>query len=391
MTTLMQANSNWSSRPSDQRYQSFDDMMTVMEQRKHESKEFNMNPSNVSFIAEDNSLKLLSKNGNTASLTNYAFQTLCTRLGVPYGLLAEKLKASTVAAVLNDRHSGLTENTRVLFQTAQNGERTIRAFSTESYSRVMDADLLAIYKPLLDNGWYQPIAFQNGEPDSAVFTATADDVGKYGGNGGVQVKVGDKVVPSGLYSSDRDMFMMLINKGNNEDDGFGRPLFNGIMVSHSEVYNRTFNQLNFAMDGVCLNNICWGVKNINEVNMRHVGNANMRIMAAARETVQNLLRSTTVNFQVLRDTIKKARAMSLGRYEEDIINDIYKLKIDPVVTKNVLQRSLDLAEEFRDMNGNPHSVYGLFDGMTRLSQTFKYVEDREALDMAAGKILSLAR
>ncbi len=390
MTTLMTANRNWASRPADERFQNIDAMAAVMAERRDTSSEFYMSPESVTFVAEENQLKLKSnKTGLTADMTNYAFKTLAARLEVPYSFVVSRLRAETVAHILNDRHKVLNERSLVMLQK-QGNDRLIRAFTSESYARVWDADLLDIYRPLLDNGWYTPIAFHRNEPASATFIATEADVGKFGGKGGVQVKAGDRVVPSGLYSSDRDMFMMLINR-ENHDDGYGRPLFSGLMVSHSEVYNAPFKETSFMCDGICLNNIVWGATDISETNYRHVGNAKQRIMAAATKTVTNLIRNHTVNLNSLRDTIKKARGIVLGKYQDDIVDDVYRRKISPLLTKSTLENALELAQKNRDTNGNPFSLYGLFDGLTRYSQTFEYTEDRSALDEVASKILATAR
>lgn len=49
-----------------------------------------------------------------------------------------------------------------------------------------------------------------------------------------------------------------------------------------------------------------------------------------------------------------------------------------------------LTDRYSDVHGNPRSAWGFSSGVTRLSQSIGYADDRMELDRAAGRVLSLA-
>jgi hypothetical protein len=51
---------------------------------------------------------------------------------------------------------------------------------------------------------------------------------------------------------------------------------------------------------------------------------------------------------------------------------------------------LDLAQDYDEIDGDPHTVWGMAQGITRLSQQTPHADVRDRLDRTAGKVLKIA-
>ena len=58
------------------------------------------------------------------------------------------------------------------------------------------------------------------------------------------------------------------------------------------------------------------------------------------------------------------------------------------LTRTALTAGYDLAE-VSGQDGDPRSVWGMVQGLTRFSQTVPYADERTVIDKAAGKLLDL--
>lgn len=100
--------------------------------------------------------------------------------------------------------------------------------------------------------------------------ATDADVIAVSAGGGAAVKVGDMIGPAGVYKGDRDSFIFLIQPQTNVDDG-GSHLVRGMFIHNSEVRDCSLEIMQFMLEGVCGNHICWGVSEFSKVRIIHRG------------------------------------------------------------------------------------------------------------------------
>jgi hypothetical protein len=75
---------------------------------------------------------------------------------------------------------------------------------------------------LPETGWRVPPARLAQGDDRQARPATASDVlDDREGGGGLSINLGDMIAPAGLYASDRDMFVFMVNEKNPIEDGRG--------------------------------------------------------------------------------------------------------------------------------------------------------------------------
>ena len=77
---------------------------------------------------------------------------------------------------------------------------------------------------------------------------------------------------AGLYASDRDVFMFLIDEDHPIEVRNER-LSRGLFIWNSEVGKSSFGLTTFLYRYVCGNHIVWGAENVKEIRIRHSLNA----------------------------------------------------------------------------------------------------------------------
>ena len=65
-------------------------------------------------------------------------------------------------------------------------------------------------------------------------------------------------------------------------------------------------------------------------------------------------------------------------------------RVQNFISLERLDDAFDLADINHDLDGDPLTAWGLAQGITRLSQTTPFADERAKLDRAAGKALRIA-
>jgi len=219
--------------------------------------------------------------------------------------------------------------------------------------------------------------------------ATASDVLKGNKMSGLSINVGDLIGPSGLYCSDHDMFAFLVN----EDVGVevnGKTLHRGFFVENSEVGASSFKLTVFYYNAVCGNHIVWGATNVKKARVVHRGRSDTAVWKAQEQFFEN------VNNFKDNESIKSDQALfndavgwNLGNSQEEVVEFLYSKKIAP---RNVLNDAYSKATvHYNDGHKDPGTVWGMVQGLTRLSQQTKHTDARVKLDVAATKVLRIAK
>jgi hypothetical protein len=58
-------------------------------------------------------------------------------------------------------------------------------------------------------------------------------------------------------------------------------------------------------------------------------------------------------------------------------------------SRKTLESAYYMAERHEDTDGNPHTPWGMAQGLTRVSQELEYADARTKVDRAAGKVLEV--
>lgn len=232
---------------------------------------------------------------------------------------------------------------------------TLQAVTSTSYGRIWDADVVACAQRIVDHTggrFYNPKAYVNGE-----------------------------VKPSGLYASDRDVFIFMIDGGSLLDAGPRAQLNRGFFMWNSEVGSSTFGLTTFLFNVVCGNHIVWGASNVKELRIRHTSGGPYRFDA---EAAPSLLAYAQASAQPELDAIKKAQQYLLPEPAKDKVVSWIREHGKFTVEEATEAYSFAKAEE-----GDCRSLWHVVQGLTAYARGFDWVDARVDLETRAGKLMNI--
>ena len=280
-------------------------------------------------------------NGNSpgAKLSHWAFGQLCYSVGAPAKYL-RTLPAEMARDCLS--HGLGRSNQRCKLLLRENFEdsdteprRTASAFTGPNYGRIWDADVVQqMTEATKDSGWHTPTAKSIGGSEN-----------------------------SGLYASDRDMFIFMVNDENPVEIGNAR-LGQGFFCWNSETGAASFGLTTFLYNYVCGNHIVWGAEEVRELRIVHKGEALDRFHSLDLPRLNQFVENRAYN-----DTVKETvlRAMS-----ESIAGDLdktFEWFKDKPFTKGEITKAWEIGiAEGNDVT----TVWGMVQGLTASARSLPY-------------------
>lgn len=381
---LMNAARQWAERPDDERYTSLEDLHAACATVRQQAASATVRANTLHAIAEDGEVLLNGSTGARARMSHWAFGQVARLVGAPAEYLAG-LPAELAATNLQHGLSNVRDGGPLKLLLHRNGATVARAITSDRYTRIWNADVTTRLMRLGEDGWRVPPARPARDGQAGIRLATAADVLSAGAFG-LSIVEGARIAPAGLYAGDRDMFAFLVDPTRAVEEPGGVNLYRGFFVWNSEVGAASFGVMTFLWRHVCGNHIVWGAKNVSELRIRHVGNADDRAFRELRAEVRKYADSSIDGD---RARLEAARSYSLGSNKDEVLDRVFGLKV-PGLTRPMVRQGYELAERYTDTDGSPRSAWGLSNGLTRLSQTFAHADARVTLDRAAGKLLEVA-
>jgi hypothetical protein len=354
---LYQANRQWAERPADERFPSLEAMHAVTRAYAQQAaeKEVPWPDVRVDVVGED--LTLVGKAGVPAILTHYAFGQLAARVGAPAGYLRglpPTLAAQNLNHGLKSKGDG---NALLLFH--QNTGLVLRAATSERYARLWNHEVLA---RLIDLSATTALV-----PARQTMTWDGSPL--------------PEVRPPALYASDHDMFAFVMTPERAVVDPVGKTLFRGLIVTNSEVGDRSLGLLGFWFRDLCTNHIIWGAEQIADIKLAHVGAIKDKWSEATVRARKYLDADTSF------ERAKFAQlTVQIAGTKETVLDTLFNRR-----TLGLSRKTLDAAWEavVPEQDGDPRTVWGFAQGLTRHAQARPYADERYDLDRAAGKLLTL--
>lgn len=380
---LFAASRQWAERPADERFETIADLYRATKQYADTAQEVEKDWADLRTENQGGDLVLVGKGANPAKLTNWAFGQICRKIGAPASYLGElpgTLAMQNVNHGLAHLDSPGTAN--VLFHA--NGSLLVRCITSDKYSRIWNYEVAQRLMGLGENGWRVPPARPVNSDQPGARRATDQDVLNDQGFG-LSVKVGDFIAPAGIYASDHDMFVFMVNETAQIDDGSGQPMSRGFFVSNSEVGAASLRLTRFLYRHVCGNHIVWDAKNVTEIKLVHTGDIQAK---AARELYAEIKRYSNESVSDENAKIASARQFVLGDNKDKVLDTLFGMR-SLGITRRSLSAAYDSTVEHTE-DGEPNTAWGMAQGLTRVSQAQPFAEDRTAMDRAAGRVLALA-
>ncbi len=378
-TTLKQAHRQWASRPADETFTSVPALHDFVERQRNHANTAKLPYAALRVEANEGEISLIGRSGLPATLTHWSFGQLSQRAGAPPSYLRTvppTLAAQCINHGLKARASEpatAADEASLLFNN--NGSLVLRALTSDSYSRIWNSDITSRLLTLIDHQpfWHAPKAYD-----------------RHNGAAGTPDK--DGMVTRGLYASDRDLFVFLVDDGRpirvagaGNEGGVKR----GFFIENSEVGAGSFAVTQFCYDHVCGNHYVWGASNVTEIRVRHVGDAPARAWGELEIQLKRYAESSAGDLET---KITKARMFELGKTKDEVLDAVFASlgrRAPAELSRKTLGEAYDIAVQ-TPRYGSPRTPWALASGLTELSQKKGNADDRTALDRAAGKVIEIA-
>lgn len=363
MNMITTAASQYANRPKDESYPDLASMIAAAEYERIHSKEVGYNLRDLSVVADagiNRGIRLQSPKG-AATVSHYAFGQLARMIGAPAGYL-RSLAPSITADALNYgiQHNAPVGQTASLLVKANGEGPHVRSITSETYSRVWDAQLYDAADRMV---------FQQGTNRGDQWIAPPTWAGD----------------TAGTWRGDRTSFVIRVDGGSIVNDpsipnGDGR-MYRGLMIRNSEVGAASVLIERVLFQFICGNLNLWGAVIDKRYSRRHVGSHVLRdvvreIAQTAREWSQ---RSAAQDENIIAGLIDHELAAS-----RDAVVDELCSKTIGYTREQAEQAYATCDQEF---HASPRSYWGIAQGTTKLSQRADWQDDRLLLDQLAAKVL----
>lgn len=355
---LYQANHQWAVRPEDEKFRTLEDMLTATQKYAAQARTREV-PWNSLRVEADEKDLVITRGGEGAKLTHFAFGQISQRVGAPAGYLRQ-LPTTLAAQNLNHGLKEKAETTQAQLLFHQNGGLVLRAATSEKYERIWNYEVIQRLIDLANSRDLEPARQTmnwSGEP------MTQEQID------GAQ---------RSLYASDHDMFAFLMSRTTVVTDPTGSTLRRGIITVNSEVGDKRLSIMGFYFRDVCANHIIWGAEQIASIDLMHIGKIRERWAEATVRVRRYLDGAASLDESAFEQTLVRIAAD-----RDDVIDALFARKIG---TRKLLEASYDAVVEEQD--GDPRTAWGFAQGMTRYSQSIPFADERTEIDRAAGKLLA---
>lgn len=357
--TITTAAREYARRPKDEQIPTVGEMIAIANADRLHSVERQYNWKDLQATADADRVLLQSPKG-AAPMSHWAFGQMARSLGAPASYL-RTLPPSIASDCLNH---GIGETTigataKILARRANGQPPMIRAITSDTYSRVWDAEL---YENV--NRQILQYATPNGTWQNAPTWAGESIAG---------------------YRSDRDSFLFQVDGGSIVNDpSVGREadgrMFRGIMLRNSEVGASSITIEVVLFRYVCGNHMLWGATIARAFRRRHVGTGITR--EVMREIARISREFTDRPASADEALIKALIAHEIATTKDAVIDELRAVGLSASQAADAYDR----AEQTE--NASPRSYWGIAQGITRLSQDSGYQDERYDLDKLAGIVLA---
>jgi len=356
-TTILDAHRQWATRPSDQRFTSLESLRESVANRRIRARSVDIPLREV--CAHQDGTDIVINSGTSPTRPNHwSFSQLCRSVQAPSAYLAA-LPTELAVKCLNDGLQRNGDNVSKLMSLRDDDGRdaTLAAVTSPTYGRIWDADVVDAVQRIVERTggrFHNPLAYPQGRME---------------GN----------PIPPGLYASDRDVFMFMIDGGIRLEAGPRAQLNRGFFVSNSEVGAATFKLTTFLFNEVCGNHIVWGAKDVRELSIRHTSGGPARFDAQAAPALMDYVNASA---KPIESAIQRAQQYVLPA-DKDEKRQWFKSR-----GFTLGQADYAIAYAIRE-EGQCSTLWDAVQGVTASAREIEWMDTRIELETKGGKLLDL--
>lgn len=358
------ANEQWRSRPADQRFTSLLDLQAATQYTMDHSSARVVASKSLEADVLNGKLVVKGPSGKPAVPTHWAFGQLAQRAGAPAGYLRDLPNELAVDCLNYGLHvSRPVEDIGVLLYQ-NGGPAELHAVTGPNYGRIWNA---RVSDALVE-------AFGDGRTGAF----------RIPGEFGKQVDITSENTT--LYASDRDIVAFLADEDKSVEvpdrrDGKTGRLSQGIAIGNSDVGGGTLWVADFIFDHFCKNRIIWGLREVQELSIRHTASAPLRFLSEVVPALKEIARSQ----------IRLQQAQIVAAQQAKI-DDLDKFLTSRKFSRSQVSgiKAAYKTDEGMELGLNSSSIWDAVVGITAYARGIEYQDARVDIERAAGKILQMA-
>lgn len=379
-TNLYAAHNQWASRPADQRFQTLPALLETVNKRRNLSRTQDVHIGKVEALVHNVDGKetiVLNHGIHKVEPSHWSFGQVATTVKAP----ASYLRTLPPALAVDNLNHGIRTMEKEIgdrkFMTVLDEDgnlNTLQALTSPTYGRIWDADVVNKVMVMNDrtgNKFYNPHAYKR------------DAEGGFGGG----------TEPSGLYASDHDVFIFMIDGGSLLDIGGDQKraqLSRGFIVSNSEVGAKAFSLTTFLFNHVCGNHIIWGATGVKQLCIRHTQGGPERFVQEAAPALLDYVNSSAKEET---EAIKRAQdfLIPVPDAAKQNTTELRKATMEWVMSKGKFSKgevfsAIDWANKDE---GDCRTLWQVVQGFTASAREIEFLDARMDLESRASKLLNL--
>lgn len=350
---LMDAHRQWASRPADQRFETLQALREAVHQRRMKSRAADVELPLTKVEVKDDTIVINSRIAPSEP-THWSFNQLSGWVKAPAAYL-RTLPTELIARCINTGIEKADKQT-LKFMTIEGDDRNVlQAVTSQTYGRIWDADVVDMTSRLVERSggrFHNPKAYA---PDGSIRQ-------------------------QGLYASDRDVFIFMIDGGSRLEVNDRAKLHRGFFLWNSEVGSKTFGLTTFLFNEVCGNHILYGAQSVNKLVIRHTKNGPNRFDSDA---YPQLLAHCDSSTRQTEETIKKAAGLLIGKDDDEVSKWLHE---NGEFTKTEVREAIRTAKV---EEGDCRTLWHAVQGFTAHARGYEFVDARIDLETRAGKLLEI--
>jgi hypothetical protein len=358
------ANEQWRNRPADERFTSLPELQAAAQHVMDHSNARVVASKSLTADIDNGKLVVRGPSGAPAVPTHWAFGQLAARAGAPAGYLRDLPNELAVDLLNYGLHVA----------------RPVEDIGVLLYKNGGPAELHAVNGPNYGRIW-------NARVGNALVEAFGD--GRTGnfrvpGEFGKQVPITKENTT--LYASDRDMVVFLADEDKsvevpNRRDGKTGRVSQGLAIGNSDVGSGTLWVADFIFDHFCCNRIIWGLREVQELRIRHTASAPHRFLSEVVPMLKEIARSQVRMSQAQIIAAQQAKVGDMDAF-------LKSRKFSRAQVAGI--RAAYQTDESVELGINSSSLWDAVVGITAYARGLEYQDARVEIEREAGKILKMA-
>lgn len=364
MLNQFSANEQWRTRPADQRFTSLTELRDQAQYVMDHSRATVVPSKSVSADVQDGKLVVTGPSGKAVIPTHWAFGQLAQRAGAPAGYIRDLPNELAADCINYGLHVARPVEDLGVLLYQNGGPAELHAVTGPNYGRIWNA---RVGDALVE-------AFGDGR------TGTFRIPGEFG----KQVEITKDNTT--LYASDRDMVVFLADEEKSTDvpnrrDGKTGRISTGLAIGNSDVGGGSLWVAQFAFDYFCKNRIIWGLRNVEELRIRHTASAPHRFLSEVVPALQEIARSNV--------TLSEAQIVAAQQAK---ISDLDKFLTNRKYSRSQVSaiKAAYKTDEGVELGVTSSSIWDAVVATTAYARSLQYQDARIEIERDAGKMLLAA-